>query len=116
MEKFLSWTDGDGKTLLFPINNIIGIRGGSIRNIFIYYNKVAYKGLSRNSEVLCWRLTAANAITTEAVNAQLNSVADAIEDLLSSKHKDRILSLNNKFTYPLSTVSETEIKWGDNNP
>ena len=101
---------------MFPINNIIGIRGGSIRNVYIYYNKVGYKGLSRKSEVLCWRLTAANAVTTEAVNAQLNSVADAIEDLLSSKHKDKILSLNNKFTYPLTTVSEAEINWADNNP
>lgn len=114
MEKFLSWTDSDGKTTLISVDNIIGIRGSSIRIIYIYQNVVGFD--FRDLEVLSWQLVAPSAITTEAVNAQLNAVADAIEDLLSSKHKDRILSLNNRLPYPVTLVSQEELDWSNNSP
>ena len=109
MNKFLKITLSDEPTLI-PITNIADIRHGADQKVYVILNTTALRA-SNDDEMLAFEITASTADTAAKTLTQLRSLADLIEEALTTSWTNPVMDITSRLTYAPTAVAKVTIDW-----
>jgi len=108
MNKFLKITFNNEPTLI-PITDISGITRGAATKVNVLLNTVALNGAA--GEVLAFEITAATATTDDKTREQLTTLANLIEEALTTSWTNPVFDITARLPYPVSGILRKQFVW-----
>ena len=109
MNKFLKITLSDEPTLI-PITNIADIRKGANQKVYVILNTTALRA-SNDDEMLAFEITASTASDGPKTLTQLRSLADLIEEALTTSWTSPVMDITSRLAYAPTAVAKVTIDW-----
>jgi hypothetical protein len=108
MEKFLKITLSDEPTLI-PISDVAGVRVGTNTKVYVLLNTISLNDAA--AEVLAFEITATTASDAAKTKAQLTSLANLIEEALTTSWTNPVMDITSRLTYAPTAVARVVIDW-----
>tara|TARA_R110002020_G_scaffold156159_1_gene337930 strand:- start:185 stop:514 length:330 start_codon:yes stop_codon:yes gene_type:complete len=108
MNKFLKITLSDTPTLI-PISDVADIRVGADTKVYLLLNTVSLSGAA--AEMLAFEITATTAADATKTKAQLTSLANLIEEALTTSWTNPVMDITSRLTYVPTAVAKVTIDW-----
>tara|TARA_R100001015_G_C4455435_1_gene44137 strand:- start:124 stop:456 length:333 start_codon:yes stop_codon:yes gene_type:complete len=109
MNKFLKITLSDEPTLI-PISDVADIRVGVDTKVYVILNTTALRA-ANDAEMLAFEITATTAADATKTKAQLTSLANLIEEALTTSWTNPVMDITSRLTYAPTAVAKVTIDW-----
>jgi len=109
MNKFLKITLSDEPTLI-PISDVADIRVGAAKKVYVILNTTALRN-ANDAEMLAFEITADTAADATKTKAQLTSLANLIEEALTTSWTNPVMDITSRLTYAPTAVAKVTIDW-----